>query len=43
MANYRRGRINEELTRELAVILREIKDPRIQKNLVTVTASDVTA
>ena len=43
MANYRRGRINEELTRELAGILREIKDPRIQRNLVTVTACDVTA
>lgn len=43
MANYRRGRINEEMTRELARILREIKDPRIQKNLVTVTAADVTA
>lgn len=43
MANYRKGRINEEMTKELSSILREIKDPRIQKNLVSVTASFVTA
>lgn len=43
MANYRRGRINEEMVRELAVIMRSVKDPRIQNNLVTVTAADVTA
>ena len=43
MANYRRGRINEEMTRELAVIMRSVKDPRIQNALVTVTACDVTA
>lgn len=43
MANYRKGRINEEMTRELSSILRGIKDPRIQKNIVSVTASLVTA
>ncbi len=43
MANYRKGRVDEQMTRETAAILREIKDPRIQKHLVTVTASEVTA
>ena len=43
MANYRKGRINEEMTKELSSILREIKDPRIQRNIVNVTASFVTA
>ncbi|MCI8332172.1 MAG: 30S ribosome-binding factor RbfA [Clostridiales bacterium] len=43
MPNYRRGRINDEVAKEMAVILREIKDPRIQRNLVTVTACDVSA
>lgn len=43
MGNYRKGRINEEMTKELSSILREIKDPRIQKNIVSVTASFVTA
>ena len=43
MAHYRRDRINDEMTRALSEILRSIKDPRIQKNLVTITASSVTA
>lgn len=42
MAKYRRGRINEEMVRELASILREIKDPRVSDNFVSVTAADVT-
>ncbi len=41
MAKYRRGRINEEMTKELASILREIKDPRVADNFVSVTAADV--
>ena len=43
MAGYRRGRINEEVTRELAAIIREVKDPRVQKAIVSITAADVTA
>lgn len=43
MANYRRGRINEEMTRETADILRTVKDPGVSEALVTVTACDVTA
>lgn len=42
MANYRRGRINEEMQKELSVIMREIKDPRVTDAMVTVTAADVT-
>ena len=43
MAGYRRGRINEEVVRELASIVREVKDPRVQKAIVSITAADVTA
>lgn len=43
MANYRRNRINEEVQRELCEILREVKDPRVCRALVNVTAADVSA
>lgn len=43
MAGYRRGRINEELSRELSSIIREVKDPRVSKALVSITSADVTA
>ena len=42
MPNYRRGRINEEMSRELASILREIKDPRVSENFISITGVDVT-
>lgn len=42
MAKYRRGRINEEMVKELATILREVKDPRVSEAFVSVTAADVT-
>ena len=42
MANYRRGRINDEMQRELAMLLREVKDPRICEAFVSITAVDVT-
>lgn len=42
MANYRRGRINDEVQRELAGILREVKDPRVKDAFVSITAVDVT-
>ena len=42
MPNYRRERINDEMKKELAVILRDIKDPRVANNFVSVTAVDVT-
>lgn len=41
MANNRMGRINEEYKRELASILREIKDPRLSP-MVSVVAAEIT-
>lgn len=42
MANYRRGRINDEMLKEIAMILREVKDPRVQRAFVSVTSAEVT-
>lgn len=42
MANYRRGRINDEVQKELALILREVKDPRLSDAFISVTAAEVT-
>ena len=42
MANYRRGRINDEMQKELAQILREVKDPRVKDAFISITAVDVT-
>lgn len=42
MANYRRGRINDEVQKELAMILREIKDPRVSDAFISITAVEVT-
>lgn len=41
MANYRRGRINDEVKKELSLILREVKDPRISEAFISVTAVEV--
>ena len=41
MANNRMGRIDEEYKRELASILREIKDPRLSP-MVSVVAAEIT-
>jgi len=37
MASNRQGRINEEMQKELASLIRGLKDPRIQGAMVTVT------
>ena len=42
MANYRRGRINDEMQKELAMILREVKDPRVKDAFISITAVEVT-
>lgn len=42
MAKYRRDRINDEVKKELSVILREVKDPRVSDAFISVTAVDVT-
>ena len=43
MPSNRIGRINEEIQRELSDLLRTLKDPRMQKTLVSVTRVDTTA
>jgi len=42
MAKYRQGRINDALAQETAIALREIRDPRIVSNMVSITRADVT-
>ena len=43
MPSNRIGRINEEIQRELFDLLRSLKDPRVQKTMVSVTRVDTTA
>ncbi len=43
MASNRIGRINEEIQREMANLLRAVKDPRLQSGLVTITHVDTTS
>ena len=43
MASNRIGRINEEIQRELSALLRQLKDPRVQGGMVTVTHVDTTS
>ena len=42
MDKYRRNRINDQMTKEMADILRTIKDPRISGSFISVTGADVT-
>jgi len=37
MASNRQGRINDEMQKELAVLIRSLKDPRVQSTMVSVT------
>lgn len=41
MANYRRGRINDETARVAAELLRGVKDPRVAEAFISVTAAEV--
>lgn len=43
MAHYRKGRINDEMQKTLADILRSVKDPRVSGAFVSVTGAEVTA
>jgi ribosome-binding factor A len=36
-------RINEDIQRELAVLLRNIKDPRVKQGMISITAVDTTS
>ncbi len=42
MPKYRQGRINDEFQKEVAMILREVKDPRVAKAFISVTGAAVT-
>ena len=42
MAKYRQSRINEEMYKEVAGILRTVKDPRVSGAFVSVTGAEVT-
>lgn len=42
MASNRLGRINEEMQRELAGLIRNLKDPRVQSAMVSVTGVQAT-
>ena len=42
MASNRIGRINEEIQRELSSLFRNLKDPRVQGGMVTITHVDTT-
>ena len=42
MAKYRQGRINDAVAQELALALRDVRDPRIVSNMVSITRADVT-
>lgn len=42
MASNRIGRINEEIQRELADLLRALKDPRVHKTMLSITRVETT-
>ena len=42
MAKYRRDRINDAILKEMATILRDVKDPRVSGAFISVTAVDAT-
>ena len=41
MAKYRRERINDAVAKELAISLRELRDPRITSGFVSITRAEV--
>ena len=41
MANYRRGRINDAVAKELAIALGEIREPKVVNNFVSITRAEV--
>lgn len=42
MASNRIGRINEEIQRELSALIRNLKDPRVQKTMISITRVETT-
>lgn len=43
MASNRIGRINEEIQRELSEMLRNLKDPRVHKTMLSITRVETTS
>ena len=43
MSTNRIGRINEEIQRELSELLRNVKDPRVQKTMISITRVQTTS
>ncbi len=43
MAGYRIDRVSEDIKREIAAIIRELKDPRVQDKMLTVVNVDVSS
>lgn len=41
MANYRRGRINDAVARELAIALGEVREPKVVGNFISITRAEV--
>ena len=42
MASNRVGRINEEIQKELASLIRNLKDPRVQDTMISITRVETT-
>ena len=42
MASNRLGRINEEIQKELASLIRNLKDPRVQDTMISITHVETT-
>ena len=42
MASNRIGRINEEIQKELASLIRNLKDPRVQNTMISITHVETT-
>lgn len=42
MAKYRQGRINDETVKEVSMILRTVKDPRVSNAFISITGAQVT-
>lgn len=42
MATNRIGRINEDIQRELSSLIRNVKDPRVQQGMISITGVDTT-
>lgn len=42
MGRYRRGRINDAVAEELAIAIREVREPKVVDNFVSITRAEVT-